>query len=535
MVYGWHEIYAPIHMAINVNKGAVTSGENISYWIDSVKPVEYQTLKENRDTDVLIIGGGLAGISTAYNLLKAGRKVILVEDGLIGSGETGRTTAHLTAALDDRYYDIENVFGADGSRTAAESHTAAIDWIASTVKNENIDCDFERVDGFLFLHPSDKLENLKKEFEATQKAGLKTEWVEQTHNITSYNGPSIRFPQQAQFHILKYLAALADAIVKMGGEIFTRSHVDNIDKKGARCNGHHITASHIVVATNSPVNDMVTMHTKQAPYRTYVIGAKIPKAKLPHSLWWDTGNLDTKWMTAPYHYVRIQRYNDEYDLLISGGEDHKTGQADDEGIKEEDRYDALESWTRQHFPAITDIVFRWSGQVLEPLDYLAFIGKNPGDENIYIVTGDSGNGMTHTTIAGILITDIIQGKENKWASLYSPKRIPVKLPGRFISETLNMAGQYADYFKKADVREADKIANNEGAILSRGLKKVALYRDNEGTLHSFSAVCPHLGCVVQWNGDEKTFDCPCHGSRFSKEGVVMNGPAGSNLERIKIS
>ena len=200
-----------------------------------------------------------------------------------------------------------------------------------------------------------------------------------------------------------------------------------------------------------------------------------------------------------------------------------------------DRYYALEAWTKKHFPAITDIVYRWSGQVLEPLDYMGFIGKNPGDDNIYIVTGDSGNGMTHTTIAAMLIPDLIMGKENKWASLYSPKRIPIKLPGLFLSETLNMAKQYADLIKKGDIEGADKLANDEGAILSKGFKKIALYRDTSGTLHSFTAVCPHLGCVVQWNGDEKTFDCPCHGSRFSKEGVVINGPAISNLERIKIS
>jgi len=522
-------------MAITENRGSVTSGENISYWIDSVKPVEYTQLKEDKNTDVLIIGGGLAGITTAYCLLKAGKKIILVEDGLIGSGETGRTTAHLTAALDDRYYDIENIFGEEGSRIAAESHTAAIDWIESTIRNENIECDFERVDGYLFLHPSDKAENLQKEFEATQKAGLKTEWLTQTHYIAAYNGSCVKYPRQAQFHIMKYMQALAGVVKRMGGEIYTRTRAEKINKKGAECNGFTIGAANIVVATNSPVNDMVTMHTKQAPFRTYVLGAKIPKGSLPHSLWWDTGNMNTKWFTAPYHYVRVQPFDNGYDLLISGGEDHKTGQADDEGIREEDRYDVLEKWTRKHFPSITDIVYHWSGQVLEPLDYMGFIGKNPGDDNIYIVTGDSGNGMTHTTIAGILLTDLIEGKENKWASLYSPKRIPIKLSGRFLSESLNMAKQYGDFIKKADISEASKLANDEGAILSKGFRKIALYRDRSGTLHSFTAVCPHLGCVVQWNADEKTFDCPCHGSRFSKEGIVINGPAVSDLERIIIS
>ena len=208
-------------MAITENRGSVTSGENISYWIDSVKPVEYTQLKEDRNTDVLIIGGGLAGITTAYCLLKAGKKIILVEDGLIGSGETGRTTAHLTAALDDRYYDIENIFGEEGSRIAAESHTAAIDWIESTIRNENIECDFERVDGYLFLHPSDKAENLQKEFEATRKAGLKTEWLTQTHYIAAYNGSCVKYPRQAQFHIMKYMQALAGVVKRMA----TRQHM----------------------------------------------------------------------------------------------------------------------------------------------------------------------------------------------------------------------------------------------------------------------------------------------------------------------
>jgi glycine/D-amino acid oxidase-like deaminating enzyme/nitrite reductase/ring-hydroxylating ferredoxin subunit len=521
-------------MALRNNQGTITSGENISYWIDSVKPPEYSKLNQDKKTQVLIVGAGLAGLSVAYNLLKAGRKVIILEDGLVASGESGRTTAHITAALDDRYYEIEKVFGEDGMKLAADSHTAAINFVEDVVKKENIDCDFERVEGYLFMHPSDKIENLQKEFDATQRAGLKTEWVEQTRFVSGYNGPCIKYPNQAQFHILKYMRALAEAITKMGGEIYTRSRAEKITKKGAECNGHTVSATHIVVATNSPVNDFVTMHTKQSPFRTYVIAAKVPRGTMPHSLWWDTGNMDSKWFTAPYHYVRLQSYNKEYDLLISGGEDHKTGQADDEGIKEEDRYDALENWTRKHFPAITSIEYRWSGQVLEPLDYLGFIGKNPGDDNIFIVTGDSGNGMTHTTIAAMLLTDLILGKENKWAEIYSPKRIPIKVPGTFLSETLNMAKQYGDYISKGDVTEANQLANDEGAILSKGLRKIALYRDAAGTLHSFTAVCPHLGCVVQWNGDEKTFDCPCHGSRFSKEGVVINGPAVSNLERIEI-
>jgi glycine/D-amino acid oxidase-like deaminating enzyme/nitrite reductase/ring-hydroxylating ferredoxin subunit len=520
-------------MQINNKSGALTSGENISYWLDSVKPVEFTTLNTDIKTDVLVVGGGMAGLTAAYCLLKEGKKVVLVEDGLIGSGETGRTTAHITYALDDRYYEIEKAFGVDGIKLAGESHNAAINWIEQTISSEGVDCHFERVDGFLFLHASDKEENLRKEYEATKRAGLETEWIENLHGITGYNGPALKFPRQGQFHAMRYVQMLANAVKRLGGEIYTRSRADKISKKGAECNGYAITASHIVVATNTPVNDLVTMHTKQHPYRTYVIGAKIPKGQLPHSLWWDTGDLNSKWPSDPYHYVRLQRFDSEYDLLIAGGEDHKTGQADEEGIAEEDRYENLEMWTKKHFPAMGDVVYRWSGQVMEPVDYMGFIGRNPGDDNVYIITGDSGNGMTHTTIGGLLVTDLILGKNNPWVDLYSPKRLPLKTPGTFITEALNMAKQYGDWFAAGDIEKAEQLANGEGAIMGKGLKKVAVFRDEKSELHTFSAVCPHLHCIVQWNGDEKTFDCPCHGSRFTCMGEVINGPATKGLEKVK--
>jgi glycine/D-amino acid oxidase-like deaminating enzyme/nitrite reductase/ring-hydroxylating ferredoxin subunit len=516
------------------NNGTLTSGEKISFWVDSEKPLEFETINKDITTDILVIGAGISGLTTAYCLLKEGRKVILVEDGLIGSGESGRTTAHLTCALDDRYYEIEKTFGEEDSKKAAQSHMAAINWIEQTVKTESIDCQFERVDGYLFLHPSDKKENLEKEFEATKRAGLPTDWNQNILGLGQANGPCIRFPDQAQFHIMKYLHGLARTIVSLGGTIYTKTHARFINHKGAECNGFTVNASEIVVATNSPVNDFVAIHTKQFPYRTYVIAAKIPKDSLPHSLWWDTGDQDSMWVTAPYHYVRTERFNEEFDLLISGGEDHKTGQADDEEIIEEERYTRLIDWTQKMFPVMGEIVYCWSGQVMEPVDYMAFIGKNPGDDNVYIITGDSGNGMTHGTLGGLIITDLIQGKENPWAELYSPKRIPLKTPGTYLSEVFKMAKQYGDFIKKADIQNVEELSLGEGAILGKGLKRIAVYKDEHGIVHSYSAVCPHLGCIVQWNGEEKSFDCPCHGSRFTCTGEVINGPATTSLEKINL-
>jgi glycine/D-amino acid oxidase-like deaminating enzyme/nitrite reductase/ring-hydroxylating ferredoxin subunit len=513
--------------------GIVTSGSNISYWIDSTESLKFNPLTQDLTTETVIIGGGISGLSVAYCLAKAGREVIVLEDGYIGSGETGRTTAHLVNALDDRFTIIENRLGRTASKFAAESHSAAIDFVDRVIREENIDCDFTRVDGYLFLHPTDKEETLEQELHATQRAGLKTEMKETIPGLNE-TGMCLRFPNQAQFHPLKYLKGLTAAILKYGGKIFTETHATKITTENVEANGHTVNAKSIVVATNTPVNDRVTMHTKQHPYRTYVIGALIPKGSIQPALWWDTGNQNSPWVADPYHYVRTQPYNDSFDLLISGGEDHKTGQADKEDIAEEDRYAALVSWTRKRFPIMQDVVYKWSGQVMEPVDAMAFIGRNPGDKNVYIITGDSGNGMTHGTIAGMLISDLIIGRENPWEKLYDPGRITLKAAGDFLQEAGNMAAQYIDLLSPGDVKFLDEIKTGQGAILSSGLKKIAAYRDEQNVLHTFSAICPHLGCVVQWNGSEHSFDCPCHGSRFTGHGKVVNGPAVSDLKQVSM-
>jgi glycine/D-amino acid oxidase-like deaminating enzyme/nitrite reductase/ring-hydroxylating ferredoxin subunit len=518
----------------NQEGAALTSGENLSFWTSSSEPIAFETLSGALDTDVLVIGGGIAGLTTAYLLAKAGIGVTVVEDGLIGSGESGRTTAHLTHALDDRYYHLEQLHGEHTSRLAAESHTAAIDWIEQTVREENIDCEFQRVDGYLFLHPSDQPEHLQKEYEATRRAGLPTRLLHQVPSIHGETGPCIQFPGQAQFHILLYLRGLVLAITRLGGKIFTRTRAHHITEKGAACNGFEVRANHIVVATNSPVNDFATLHTKQVPFRTYVVAGLVPKGALPAALWWDTGDQDSKWFTAPYHYVRTEPYTDTHDLLIAGGEDHKTGQADAEDIPEEGRYAALVQWTRAHFPMMQDVVYKWSGQVLEPLDSLAFIGKNPGNEQVYVITGDSGNGMTHGTLGGLIVSDLVQNRVNPWAEIYSPKRIALKAAGTWFSEALNTAAQYGDWVAKADIRDLDQLAPGEGAILGEGLRKYAVYRDEQGRVQAFSAACSHMGCVVQWNGEEKSFDCPCHGSRYTRNGEVVNGPATIGLKPVVI-
>lgn len=516
-----------------LKKGTESSGDNVSFWIDSSAKEAFETPDRNIHTEVLIIGGGIAGLTTAYKLLKSGKKVVVVEDGFIGSGESGRTTAHLSNAFDNRYYYLENVFGKEITKQVALSHTEAIDEIERIVTTLDINCSFKRIAGYLFLDETDKEESLDREFEATQNAGLPTGILNTTPGLNG--GEEIRclkFSNQAQFHILQYLNGLAKAIVSLGGVIFECAHAQNISDKGAEVNGYTFLANHIVVATNSPINNLVQMHTKQYAYRTYVIAGKIPKGCLPYSLWWDTGDYKSKLRTKPYHYVRIENYDENYDLLISGGEDHKTGQLDEEDFSANERYMRLEAWTKNFFPMLGDISYKWSGQIIEPIDTLGFMGKNPGDDNIYIITGDSGNGMTHATIGALIISDMICGIKNKWEEIYDPNRITWKTSGDFLKEAGNMAAQILDWIKESDLKNTIQLDNGEGGIITLGLKKIAVYRDYDNSLAAYSAVCPHLGCIVKWNSDEKSFDCPCHGSRFACDGTVINGPAESNLNKI---
>ncbi len=276
------------------------------------------------------------------------------------------------------------------------------------------------------------------------------------------------------------------------------------------------------------------MHTKQAAYRTYVIGAKIPKGKIPYSLWWDTGDKKSIWANNPYHYARLQPFDETADLLLVGGEDHKVGQADDEKIPETARYLKLIEWAKKHFPDVEAPAYQWSGQVIEPVDGLAFFGKNPGDDNIYIITSDAGNGMTHSTIGALIINDLINGRDNEWAAVYDPSRITLKSTGTFLQEAVNMVSQYADWLSEGDIKEVEELQVGEGAIPSSGMKHYAVYRDAQGMLHTCTAVCPHMGGILQWNADEQSFDCPLHGSRFTTGGVLMNGPAVGDLKQSEI-
>jgi len=512
----------------NSENGNFTSGTNISCWLDTaLKNNKYSSLKENLETDVVIIGGGIAGITTAYCLSCSGKKVIVVEDGFIGSGETGRTTAQIVTALDDRYYQMEETFGKKNATLIAESHKTAINFIEGIIEREKIDCDFEKITGYLFLHPSDEEENLIKELAALNRCGIDASFSEETPGVP-FENKCIVFPNQAQFHPMKYLHGLCGVIESKGGKIFTNTHVSTFDNNNIISDKKFtIKAKHIVVATNTPVNDKYAMMLKQTAYRSYVIGALIKKNSLPKALWWDTGDQQQD-KSAAYHYVRLDSYDSEYDLLIAGGEDHPVGV--DSDLSGAERYLLLEKWTRERF-AITKVIYKWSGEVVVPMDSIAYIGRNPFDSsNVYIITGDAGIGMTYCTIGGILITDLINGVKNEWEDIYKPSRFILKTSRPFFKI---LKDDFIAVFKKwfhKDTEESKSIALNEAKIITIETKKYGAYRDTTGQLFIVSAECTHLKCMVVWNEDEKSWDCPCHGSRFTYAGKVINGPANKNLK-----
>ncbi|NUP70652.1 MAG: FAD-dependent oxidoreductase [Gemmatimonadaceae bacterium] len=498
-----------------------------SLWQDTASVPSRPALKKHVTTDVCVVGAGIAGLSVAYQLARAGKRVVVVEKAEIGSGETGHTTAHLTNAIDDRYLVLEKAVGAASSRLAAESHTAAIDAIERIVRSESIDCDFTRLDGYLVCAEGDEPSLLEEELKATHRAGLASVTLEPSTPVRGWaSGPALRFPAQGRFHILRYLTGLASAIEKAGGAIHCGSRVEKIEGGSPAMvtleNEYTVAADDVVVCTNGSISDMMVTHIKQAPYRTFVVAFRVPKGGVPDALYWDTGD--------PYHYVRLQALDAASDALIVGGEDHKTAHEDDAG----DRFERLEAWTRARFPIAGERIYQWSGQVLEPHDYLAFIGKNPdGAEHVWLATGDSGMGMTHGTIAGLVLGDLLVGKENRWAKLYDPKRVTLHHTelATMAKENADVAAQFVDYVTPGQA-DVESIPKGEGRVIRRGVHKIAAYRDDKGALHECSAVCTHLKCIVDWNTAEKSWDCPCHGSRFDALGKVLNGPATADLEPL---
>lgn len=503
--------------------------ESESVWMKTrVTLSEASLLEHDLEVDVCIVGAGIVGLLTAHALAARGLSVAVLERAAIGAGQSGLTTAHLTAILDSRYSELEREHGLSGAALAAESHRAAIDHIERVSRELAIDCEFERLDGYLYAADPALDGELERELRAARRAGLV---VERSSRIPLpfATGLALKFPDQAAFHPMKLLAGVARGLEQLGGRIFLQTHVDAVETGSPAIvhtsRGPQVRARAVVVATNAPINSLIAMHTKQAPYRTYALAAPVPRGAFERALYWDSAD--------PYHYVRLARAPEampgsDYEWLIVGGEDHKVGQSDNP----EASWARLQQWLHRRLPNVGVPLYRWSGQVNEPVDGLGFIGASPGSNNVFIVTGQSGNGTSYGAVAALLLGQLITGGDSPWRVLYDPARKPLGRSSltRFAQENLNVARKYAEWFTPGNVDTVRQIPRGEGAVVRRGLRKVAVYVDGTGMPHERSAVCTHLGCVVNWNSAEKSWDCPCHGSRFDPYGRVLTGPARRDLD-----
>jgi glycine/D-amino acid oxidase-like deaminating enzyme/nitrite reductase/ring-hydroxylating ferredoxin subunit len=504
------------------------SGASRSPWTDVVIPTT-APLTDNTGAEICVVGAGIAGLTTAYLLLLEGRDVIVLERGEIGNGETARTTAHLASWLDDDIARLERTHGADATRRAIGAGASAIDRMEQIVHELNINCQFERLDAYLFNAPGENAADLDAELRAAHRSGLTgAVWADRAPIQGFTTGPCLRFPNQATFHALSYLSGLASAVIARGGRIYTNTAVrEDFEADGAMrvhtATGHSVTAQWVVVATNAPALNFLQVQAKQVAMRTYAVALEVERRDAERALYWDTED--------PYHYARYHVDAPRArELLIVGGEDHKTGHADDADA----RWAALEVWARERFGGLGTITHRWSGQVLEPVDGLPFIGRYHKHPQLLCITGDSGQGMTHGTVGAQLVTDIILGRANPLEKVYAPARFRTRAAPRFLAEAASNTGRYAELVLPGEEDGTDGIAPGTGAIIWRKGHKIAAYRDEHGELHERSALCTHLGCVVHWNSAETTWDCPCHGSRFSPDGEVINGPATKALAAINV-
>ncbi|HYH95258.1 FAD-dependent oxidoreductase [Hyalangium sp.] len=493
-----------------------------SLWTTTAPGRRFPTLSGELTVDVAVVGGGVAGLTTAWLLRRAGKKVVVLEMNRLLSGQTGQTTAHLTELLDTPYDKLRSDFGEKGARMAAASSRASIEQIAALVEALGVDCGFQRVPMFRYAETDSQLRELEKEVSAAREAGLTASLTRDVPLPYPVKG-ALRLENQALFHPRAYLLAMAERLEQEGCLIFEETRVVEV-QDGTPCtvvtDRGTVIATDVVEATTTPLNRLF-LHTKIYPYRTYAVAGPL-EAPLEAGLYYDS--------QEPYHYIRPQRI-DGVDYLIVGGEDHKVGTEEDT----EKHYAALEAYTRRHFP-VTRLTHRWSGQVIEPADGLAYIGRNSASRHTYVATGFSGTGITWGTLSGMILSDLILGRENPYAALYDATRVKVKAGAKdFIQENAEVAFHFvADRLARPEGHRLSEVAPGEGKILEVDGKKVAVYREESGACHAVSPVCTHLGCHVHWNRAERSWDCPCHGARYSPTGKVLNGPAVKDLASQKL-
>jgi glycine/D-amino acid oxidase-like deaminating enzyme/nitrite reductase/ring-hydroxylating ferredoxin subunit len=496
------------------------------FWIDSGAIKRFPALGKNVNVDVLVIGAGITGITTAHMLKKAGLTVALTERERVASMDTGHTTAHLTYVTDVGLHELADNFGNDHAQAAWDAGAAAIDEMERIVREEGIECEFTHAPAYLHLCvddcPDKEISSLRKEARLAAKLGFDATYLE---GVPYFGVPGVLFANQAKFHPRKYLRALVMKLPGKGSHVFEKSAVVEFDaeKRRAKINGRWIGFDRVVMATNNPlvglasITSATLLQTKLSLYTSYALGARVPSGTIPEAMFWDT--------REPYDYLRVDRYRG-FDYVVYGGEDHKTGQK-----KTQKAYARLGARFRKII-ASARVDHRWSGQIISTPDGLPYIGQNA--EHQFIATGFCGNGITFGTISAMMARDWATGRKSPWTDLFAVDRKKIK------GATWNYIRDNKDYpyymIKDRIARpESDtvrKLKRGEGGIIGSRAKKIAAFRDRNGKLHKLSPVCPHLGCHVRWNSAESTWDCPCHGSRFKPSGEVIAGPAEAALSRL---
>jgi glycine/D-amino acid oxidase-like deaminating enzyme/nitrite reductase/ring-hydroxylating ferredoxin subunit len=447
--------------------------------------------------------------------------VVILDKSGVAEGDTSRTTAHLTVELDVRYHELLGRLGKEATERVVSSQWASIRQIESFVQELGVNCGFRHLPGYFFAEDQNGVEELEREFEALRTLGVPASLTRSAALPFPVKG-AVRIESQAEFRPLEYCRALTAAFLENGGKIYTHAQVTEIDD-GDPCTvftegGGEIAAGFVLVCTYSPVSNRVFLHTKVASYRTYAVAGEIPDSSEWDGLFWDAAD--------PYHYWRTAMVDGKRQLIV-GGEDRKTGETENT----EERFAELESYVKKRAPEVK-FKWRWSGQIVNSLDGLPFIGRNALDKNVFVATGYSGNGITQGTLAGLLLRDAVLDRHNPWSDLYSATRLLglSQLP-EYVQENKDYAVcLITDRLKPAP--SPDSLRPGEGGIVFANGNRAAAYREDSGKWKAFDPVCPHLGCFVRFNSAEKTWDCPCHGSRFSLDGEVLNGPARSALTPV---
>lgn len=476
--------------------------------------------EQGRHFDVIIIGAGITGLTCAWLLERAGVSIAVFEAGVVGSGVTGRTSAHLTLELDTRYQTVIKTRGEEATREVAQGQRDAIDFIERTALEQQIDCDFERVPGYLYALDQAQAKELSREEDACTRIGVEVRAAPSLplpFNVLA----ALEYPQQARFQPLSYLYGLLDRLPKERCQVYEGSRVTKVED-GEPCrvtlaDGSWATAGRVVEATHSPLN-MLWLQTKIARYQSYLVAG--PSSRELPGLYWD--------MEDPYHYIRGASV-DGQPYLVVGGEDHKTG-------KERDTQAAIDRLIAYANQLGVDVKYAWSSQWMKPVDGLPFIGRNSNQKHVFVATGFLGNGLTFGTLAGRLLSEACLGQTSALAQHFAATRItPVASFKDFVSENVDFPAQLVrDALAPSEARTLGEIGPGEGKLVRVKGRRVAVYRDDGGEVHALNPTCTHMGCNVHFNNAEKTWDCPCHGSRFGTDGAVLAGPAVKELAKVDL-